>query len=94
MNLEDLTPEGGSLHASAAPVLRNTVAKFTLSRAVHPDEMWSPRGGELSGERPWRSDPGPDYYAGAESERPVPATHMGDDIGRIVRGALRPGAAP
>lgn len=40
--------------------------------------------------RPWGSDPGPDYYAGAESERPVPAAHMGDDIARMVRGALRP----
>jgi hypothetical protein len=69
-------------------------------RAMHPDEIWSPRGSELAPlERPFGS--APDYYAHAESERPVSASHMGEapivgnlvDTSRAVRAMLKPGHA-
>jgi hypothetical protein len=101
MNLDDVTPAGGgSLRGPAAPAVSEPVATFTLTRAVHPDEIWSPCSGELSPpQRPLT--PAPDYCAGAESERPVPAAHMGEtptvgnlvrDTSRAVRAALRPGS--
>jgi hypothetical protein len=101
MNLDDLTPAGGgSLRALAAPAVHEPVATFTPTRAVHPDEIWSPRGSELARQQRPLS-PAPDYYAGAESERPVPAAHMGESpivgdlvsASRTVRTALRPGHA-
>jgi hypothetical protein len=101
VNLDDLTPSGGgSLRGLAAPAVREPVATFTQTRAMHPDEIWSPRGTELAlPERPPRHMP--DHYAGAESERPVPASYMGEslivgdlvrDTHRAVRAALRPGS--
>jgi hypothetical protein len=101
VNLDDLTPSGGgSLRATAAPAVAEPVATFTPTRVIHSDEIWSPRGAELASlERPFGS--APDYYAHAESERPVPASHMGEtpvmgnlvDTSRTVRAALRPGYA-
>lgn len=101
MNLDDLTPSGGgSLRATAAPAVAEPVATFTPTRVIHPDEIWSPRGSELARlARPFGS--APDYYAHAESERPVPALHMGErpiignlvDTNRAVRAMLRPGHA-
>ena len=102
MNLDDLTPSGGgSLRGPAAPAIREPIATFTQTRAMHPDDIWSPRGGEFAPQqRPF--SPAPDYYARAESERPVPAMHMGEtpivgdlvnDTHRAVRAALRPGYA-
>ncbi|MGH3120873.1 MAG: hypothetical protein ACRDND_07530 [Streptosporangiaceae bacterium] len=93
-----MTPSGGSLPESAAPAVRQTVATFTPTQVVHPDEVWSPRGGELTPpDRPF--SPSRAAYAGAESERPVPAAYMGErpivgnlvDTHRAVRAALRPG---
>lgn len=99
MNLDELTPAGGgSLRAPAAPAVHEPVATFTLTRAMHPDEIWSPRSGELAPPaRPLSAAPG--YYSGAESERPVPVVHMGEtpivgnlvDTSRAVRAALRSG---
>lgn len=98
MNLNDLTPSGGgSLHG---PVTRaaEPVATFTLTRAMHPDEIWNPRGSETAPPgRPLRHT----RYA-EESERSRPAGHMGEtpsagnlvrDTSRTVRAALRSGHA-
>jgi hypothetical protein len=101
VNLYVMTPSGGgSLRGPAAPAVGEPVATFTPTRVIHPDEIWSPRSGELSPpQRPLT--PAPDYYAGAECERPVPAAHMGEtptvgnlvrDTSRAVRAALRPGS--
>jgi hypothetical protein len=100
VNLDDLTPAGGgALRATAAPAVAEPVATFTPTRVIHPDEICSPRSGELSPpQRPLT--PAPDYYAHAESERPVPASHMGEtpimgnlvDTSRAVRAMLRPGS--
>lgn len=101
MNLDDVTPAGGgSLRGPAAPAVSEPVATFTRMQAVHPDEIWSPRGGELAPQQRPLS-PSPDYYAHAESERPVPAAHMGEGpivgdlvrTSRTVRAMLRPGYA-
>ena len=92
MNMDDMTPVGGgSLRGPAAPSAE-PVATFTPTQAVHPDTIWSPRGGELAPpDRP--ISPTRDYYSGAESERPASLSYMAADLHRTVRAALRPGLA-
>jgi hypothetical protein len=100
MDINDLTPARPGLPeralAPAAPA--GPVASFTLTRAVHPDEIWSPRGSEIA--PPGRPlGPGPDYYARAESQRPVAAVRMGElpleasglvSAHQAIRAAVRP----
>lgn len=100
INDTDLAPVGGgTLRGPAAPSVSKTAGTFTPTRAVHPDEIWSPRGGEIAPpDRPLT--PAPDYAV--ESERPVRAAYMGEtptvgnlvrDMHPVVRAALRPGIA-
>ena len=92
MNMDDMTPAGGGdLRGPTAPAAE-PVATFTPTQAVHPDTIWSPRGGELAPpDRPL--SPTRDYYSGAESERPASLSYMAADLHRTVRAALRPGIA-
>jgi hypothetical protein len=100
MDLDSLAPAGGGSLRGPVTSAAEPVATFTPTRAAHPDELWSPRGGELAPPaRPLSATP--DYYAHAESERPVPAAHMGESpivgdlvsASRIWRASLRPGLA-
>lgn len=93
INDADMVPVGGGeLRGGPAEPVRQTVGTFTPTQALHPDTIWSPRGGELAPpDQPLT--PSPDAYAGAESERPVPAAYMAADLHRTVRAALRPGLA-
>jgi len=102
MDLDDMTPAGGgSLRGASRLTLSEPVATFTPTITLHPDEIWHPRGGELSAGRPWRADSnlsGSQFGgAAAESARPAMASAGGlddmpaDNVGRTVRAALRPG---
>jgi hypothetical protein len=54
MDLDDLTPAlGGSL--------RDPAGTFIPTGAQHPDAIWNPRGGELSGGSPQRSGSGASF---------------------------------
>ncbi len=92
MDTDTFTPTaGGSLRDAPASAAR--VARFTVPRAVHPDEIWEPRGGELAG----RSWPG---HGAEHPGRHRAHTYMGEEpvVGNLVRdvhqarAALRPGA--
>lgn len=96
MDLDTLVPAGGgSLSRPVPPRVSEPVATFTQTRAMHPDEIWSPRGSEIG--PPQRPLSPPVSYESASAERPVAREHMGDDIpGHLlaaaqVRAALRPG---
>jgi hypothetical protein len=101
MDINDLTPARPGLpeRAPAAPAApAGPVATFTQTRAVHPDEIWSPRGSEIApAGRPL--GPGPDYSLSV-SERPVHGVRMGElpiegslvSAHRAVRAAVRPGS--
>jgi hypothetical protein len=89
MDLDDLAPaRGGSLRDGTHRVGRQTVGTFTETRTVHPDQIWNPRGGELTGSRPWRSDSEADHR-GPERTRRV--SHH-EQAARTVRAALRSGS--
>jgi hypothetical protein len=86
MDLDDLTPAGsGSLRDGTHRIARQTVATFTPTRTMHPDQIWNPRSREIYGHRPWRAgstdDRRTDGHAGRFSH---------EDAGRTVRAALRP----
>ena len=93
INDADMVPVGGGeLRGGPPEPVRQTVGTFTPTQAVHPDTIWSPRGGELAPpDRP--ISPTRDYYSGAESERPASLSYMAADLHRTVRAALRPGLA-
>lgn len=42
MDLEDLTPDGGSLSRPVTGSHGQVVAQFTPARIPHPDELWRP----------------------------------------------------
>ena len=96
-DLDSLVPAGGSSLRGLVTPAAEPVVTFIPARAVHPDELWSPRGGQLAPpQRPLA--PAPDYYAGAESERPVVREHAGESgdfrvAASAARAALRPGLA-
>lgn len=94
MDLDSLVPAGGgSLRAPVMPRVIEPVATFTQTRAMHPDEIWSPRGSEIA--PPQRPLPQPtQFYQHAESEHPV-QRQLGPSLphaeaGGQVRSALRP----
>jgi hypothetical protein len=100
MDLDDLTPVGGSsLRGPAAPAVREPVATFTLTRAVHPDEIWSPRGSEIaSPQRPLSPAPGHGFehepVNRAERDAQQTAQNAGQslaDHAASIRATLRPG---
>jgi hypothetical protein len=86
VDMDDLTPAGaGSLRDRTHRVGRQTVATFTPPRTVHPDEIWNPRGAEITGHRPWRS------ASKAHHQEPKHAEHTPhQETARMVRAALRP----
>lgn len=96
VNLDDLTPAGsGSLAGPAAPPSREPVATFTQTRITHPDEIWSPRGSEIT--PPGRPLPGHGFEFEPVSRAERAAQHTAQDVGDYqaaaasVRVALRPG---
>lgn len=98
MDLEDLTPAGGTLRAPLAPRVSEPIATFTQTRAMHPDEIWSPRGSEIA--PPSRPLPQPaEFYSRAESESPAvrdtgTSALPHAEVGAQIRAALRPGVSP
>ena len=96
MDLEDLTPAGGSFRFALRPASSaEPMATFTRTRAMHPAEIWSPKGGKLAGPQRPLTQPA-QFYQHAESERPADRQHNTalppEEIARAVRSALRPGA--
>ncbi len=97
MDLNDMAPAGGGeLRGSPAEPVRQTVGTFTPTQAQHPDEIWSPRGGELAPpDRPL----GPSRDATQEGLSPsgpcLRPTWAATDqwMHPVVRAALRPGLA-
>lgn len=96
MDLDTFTPEGGgSLSRTVTPRLSEPVATFTQTRAVHPDEIWSPRGSEIGPPQRPLTQPA-QFYQSAQAERPaepeygLSAPHA--DAARMVRAVMRPGA--
>jgi hypothetical protein len=87
-DMDDLTPAGsGSLRGALRPGTREPVATFTATRTVHPDEIWNPRGGEITGPRPWRSGSQADHREPKRAGR----MRQHEEVGQTVRTALRPG---
>jgi hypothetical protein len=89
MDMDDFTPaDSGSLRGAVRPATREPVATFTPTRTTHPDEIWNPRGGKITGRRPWRPGSQADHREPEHAPRPV---HPGEDVAHTVRAALRPG---
>jgi hypothetical protein len=89
MDLDDLTPAGGGS-------LRGPVATFTPTGAQHPDTIWNPRGGELSGGSPQRSGSGASFPVAeiAHAASALPAVDPDDPLStahHAIRTALRSG---
>lgn len=86
MDLDDFTPaSGGSLRDGTHRVGHQRVATFTVPAVRHPDHIWNPRGGEITGHRPWRS------ASKADHQEPKHAEHTPhQETARMVRAALRP----
>jgi hypothetical protein len=95
MDLEDLTPAGGSLRGPVTPRISEPVATFTPTGITHPDSVWSPRGSEIGPPQRPLTQPA-QFYQHAESERPVAAPYTDSpsvhaESAAQVRSALRPG---
>lgn len=94
MDLEDLTPAGGTLRGALRPAMHEPVATFTPTSITHPDEIWSPRGSEIGpSARPLTQ---PTQFVQHAGERPVRALYTGGssphaEASAQVRSALRPG---
>ncbi len=87
MDMDEFTPAGsGSLRCGTHRVGRQTVATFTETRTLHPDEIWGPRSREIYGHRPWRPGSQADHREPTHAKQ---APH--EDASRTVRAALRPG---
>jgi hypothetical protein len=93
MDMDDFSPAGGgSLRGVLRPGTREPVATFTQTRALHPDEIWHPRGGELTGTRPERPGSREDRRkAGHQGKTGHQGTTPHEEVARMVRAALRPG---
>lgn len=96
MDLDTLVPAGGgSLSRPVTPRVSEPVATFTQTRAMHPDEIWSPRGSEIAPPQRPLTQPA-QLYQRAESERPAERQHglalPHAEAAAQVRAALRPGA--
>ena len=90
---DSLVPAGGSSLRGLVTPAAEPVVTFIPARPVHPDELWSPRGGELAPpQRPLA--PAPDYYAGAESASVRLSASMRARAATSGRGQRGKGSAP
>jgi hypothetical protein len=84
MDIQDLVPAGGgSLRGRPVPAPRQTVATFTPTRTLHPDEIWSPRSHDI-GRRTGRQE----HHDRQEHADQAPH----EETARMICSALRPGA--
>lgn len=101
MDLDDFTPAGGgSLRDQYGT--REPVATFTPTRYTHPDEHWSPIGGELDPGRMTSPSPSisPVKFGSTTAQHDGEQNRASADVGdgfdlqttaRTIRSALRPG---
>jgi hypothetical protein len=84
--MDEFTPAGsGSLRDGTRRVSRQTVATFTPTRTLHPDQIWNPLGGEL--------EPRPKRSRSREDRRKDGLADLTphEEVAGQVRAVLRPG---